>query len=95
MVITDEPGIYLEGEYGIRLENELLTRKGTRNEYGQFMYFETITFVPMDLDAILPDMMTEEERHLLNTYHSAVYEKVSPFLDEEERAWLQKYTRAV
>ncbi len=95
MVVTDEPGIYLEGEYGIRLENELLTRKGTRNEYGQFMYFETITFVPMDLDAILPDMMTEEERHLLNTYHSAVYKKVSPFLDEEERAWLKTYTRAV
>ncbi len=95
MVITDEPGIYLEGEYGIRLENELLTRKGPRNEYGQFLYFETITFVPMDLDAILPDMMTEEERRLLNDYHSAVYEKVSPFLDEEERDWLKKYTRAV
>ena len=59
------------------------------------MYFETITFVPMDLDAILPDMMTEEERRLLNDYHSAVYEKVSPFLDEEERDWLKKYTRAV
>ena len=49
----------------------------------------------MDLDAILPDMMTEEERRLLNDYHSAVYEKVSPFLDEEERDWLKKYTRAV
>lgn len=95
MVVTDEPGIYLEGEYGIRLENELLTRKGLWNEYGQFMYFETITFVPMDLDAILPGMMTEEERRLLNNYHSAVYEKVSPFLDEEERAWLENYTRAV
>lgn len=95
MVVTDEPGIYLEGEYGIRLENELLTRKGLWNEYGQFMYFETITFVPMDLDAILPGMMTEEERRLLNNYHSAVYEKVSPFLDEEERAWLKNYTRAV
>lgn len=95
MVVTDEPGIYLEGEYGIRLENELLTRKGLRNEYGQFMYFETITFVPMDLDAILPGMMTEEERRLLNNYNSAVYEKVSPFLDEEERAWLENYTRAV
>lgn len=95
MVITDEPGIYLEGEYGIRLENELLTRNGVQNEYGQFMYFETITFVPMDLDAIDPDLMTAEEKDLLNQYHSTVYEKVSPYLDEEERKWLKKYTRAV
>ena len=95
MIVTDEPGIYLEGEYGIRLENEMLTRKGPLNEYGQFMYFEVITFVPMDLDAILPDRMTEEERHLLNAYHSTVYDKVSPFLDAEERAWLKKYTRPV
>ena len=95
MVVTDEPGIYLEGEYGIRLENELLARRGIQNEYGQFMYFETITFVPMDLDAILPDMMTEEEKNLLNNYHSMVYEKVSPYLDEEEKEWLKKYTIAV
>lgn len=95
MVITDEPGIYLEGEYGIRLENELLTRKGIQNEYGQFLYFEPITFVPMDLDAILPDIMTAEERQLLNDYHSAVYEKLSPYLEGDEKEWLRKYTRAV
>lgn len=95
MVITDEPGIYLEGEYGIRLENELLTRKGIQNEYGQFLYFEPITFVPMDLDAILPDIMTAEERQLLNDYHSTVYEKLSPYLEGDEKEWLRKYTRAV
>lgn len=95
MVITDEPGIYLEGEYGIRLENELLTRKGIQNEYGQFLYFEPITFVPMDLDAILPDIMTAEERQLLNDYHSTVYEKLSPYLEGDEKEWLRKYTQAV
>lgn len=95
MIITDEPGIYLEGEYGIRLENELLTRKGIQNEYGQFLYFEPITFVPMDLDAIVPDIMTAEERQLLNDYHSAVYEKLSPYLEGDEKEWLRKYTRAV
>ena len=62
MIITDEPGIYIEGSHGIRLENELLTCEGEKNEYGQFMYFEPITFIPMDLDAINPDMMTAEER---------------------------------
>ena len=95
MIVTDEPGVYLEGEYGIRLENELLTCKGVQNEYGQFMYYETITYIPMDLDAILPEMMTQEERDLLNAYHSAVYEKLSPHLDEGEKEWLRRYTRAV
>ena len=54
MIITDEPGIYIEGSHGIRLENELLTCEGEKNEYGQFMYFEPITFIPMDLDAHQP-----------------------------------------
>ena len=70
MVITDEPGIYIEGSHGIRLENELLTCKGTLNEYGQFMYFEAITLIPMDLDAINPDIMTQEDKKLLNDYHA-------------------------
>lgn len=95
MVITDEPGIYIEGSHGIRLENELLVREGVKNEYGQFMYFETITLVPMDLDAINPEIMTQEDRTLLNNYHKDVYEKLSPYLNEEEKAWLQKYTRAI
>ena len=62
MIITDEPGIYIEGSHGIRLENELLTCEGEKNEYGQFMYFEPITYIPMDLDAINPEIMTAEER---------------------------------
>lgn len=95
MVITDEPGIYIEGSHGIRLENELLTCKGTLNEYGQFMYFEAITLIPMDLDAINPDIMTQENKKLLNDYHAKVYEVIAPYLNEEEQEWLKKYTRAV
>lgn len=95
MVITDEPGIYIEGSHGIRLENEVVVRKGELNEYGQFMYLEPVTFIPFDLDAIDPTVMTEEDKKLLNNYHAAVYEKISPYLDEEEKEWLQKYTRPV
>lgn len=95
MIITDEPGIYIEGSHGIRLENEVLVREGKENEYGQFMYFETITYVPMDLDALKADMLTEEEKGWLNDYHRTVYEKLSPYLTEEENEWLKKYTRAI
>ena len=95
MITTDEPGIYIEGEYGIRLENELICRKGEKNEYGQFMYFEPITFVPMDLDAVDPSGLNETEKKYLNDYHKAVYEKVAPHLTEEEAKWLKTYTRAI
>ena len=95
MVITDEPGLYIEGSHGIRLENELLARKGVQNEYGQFLYFETITLIPFDLDAISLDMLNEENRNLLNDYHKRVYEEIAPHLNEEEKAFLKKYTRAV
>ena len=95
MVITNEPGIYIEGSHGVRLENEFVVRKGEANEYGQFMYHETITFVPFDLDAIIPEMLTERDKKDLNEYHAKVYEMVSPGLNEEEKEWLKKYTRAI
>lgn len=95
MITTDEPGIYIEGKYGIRLENELICHKGEKNEFGQFMYFENITFVPMDLDVIDPSRMNETEKRYLNEYHKAVYEKVSPLLTEEEAEWLKEYTREI
>ena len=95
MVITDEPGLYIEGSHGIRLENELLARKGVQNEYGQFLYFETITLIPFDLDAINPAILDEENKKLLNEYHKRVYEEIAPYLNEEEKAFLKKYTRAV
>lgn len=95
MVITDEPGIYIEGSHGIRIENELLVRKALKNEYGQFMKFEILTYVPIDLDAVLPEKMSPEEKNMLNQYHRQVYEKVAPYLPEEERIWLKEYTRPV
>lgn len=94
-VTTDEPGIYLEGKYGIRLENELVCRKGVKNEYGQFMYFQTVTMAPIDLDALDPEEMTKSERNRLNQYHQQVYEVISPYLNEEEQVWLKKYTREI
>ena len=95
MITTDEPGVYLEGKYGIRTENELVCHKAEKNEYGQFMEFENITYAPIDLDAIDPDEMTGTERKLLNDYHKKVYETISPYLTVEEKEWLKKYTRAI
>ena len=95
MVTTDEPGIYLEGKYGIRTENELICKKAEKNEYGQFMEFEVITYAPIDLDAIIPEEMTARERGLLNNYHKLVYQKISPFLNAEEKEWLKEYTREI
>lgn len=95
MIITDEPGIYIAGSHGIRIENELLVCLGEKNEYGQFMYFEPITFVPFDLDAINPDLMTAEEKVWLNEYHQSVYDTISPYLNEDEKEWLKEYTREI
>lgn len=95
MVLTDEPGIYIEGSHGIRLENELLICEGEKNEYGQFMYFEPLTLIPFDLDAINPQMMKEEEKTLLNEYHKKVFETLTPYLTEDEKEWLKEYTREI
>ena len=95
MVITDEPGIYIENSHGIRSENELLVRKDVKNEYGQFMKFEVITFVPFDLDAIDASLLNEEEKAQLNAYHKQVYDIVAPHLSDVERDWLKIYTREI
>lgn len=95
MITSDEPGVYLEGKYGVRLENEILCRKGEKNEYGQFMYFENLTYVPFDLDVIDPGQMSQTEVARLNAFHREVYEKVAPLLTAEEAAWLQEATRAI
>jgi len=95
MVTTDEPGIYIEGKYGIRTENELVCVKGESNAYGQFMEFEILTLVPIDLDAVLPEEMTAEERKYLNDYHRRVYETLALHLPDEERVWLKEYTREI
>lgn len=95
MVTTDEPGFYLEGSYGIRIEDELVCRKGEKNTYGQFMYFENLTYVPVDLDALDPDQLSETERGWLNSYHENVYRTVAPYLEEDEREFLKEYTREI
>ena len=95
MITTDEPGIYIEGKYGIRTENELICRKGNKNDFGQFMYVENLTYVPIDLDAIDPNQMTSVEVKHLNDYHAMVFEKMSPYFEGEELEFLRKYTRAI
>lgn len=95
MVTTNEPGIYVKDSHGIRIENTLVTRKCEKNDYGQFMNFETITFAPIDLDVIEKDLMLSNEIEFLNKYHKEVFEKISPFLNEEETAWLKHYTREI
>ena len=95
MITSDEPGIYIEGSHGIRTENLIVCRKGEKNEYGQFMYFETLTMAPIDLDAIDPSYLNDTEKQQLNDYHRLVYEKLSPYMDDGEREWLRKYTRAI
>ena len=96
MVTTDEPGIYIEGSHGIRIENELVCKKLEMNEYGQFMGFEAITCAPIDLDAVIPEQMTARQREWLNAYHAFVLEKLEPLMaNEDERAWLRHATRAI
>ncbi len=93
MVTSNEPGYYQAGYYGIRLENLILCKELCETEYGRFMEFETLTFVPFDLDCIDVAMLSEKEKALLNNYHNEVYKKISPFLDGDEIEWLKEATR--
>lgn len=95
MITTDEPGLYIEDAYGIRIESELLCRRGVKNEFGQFMYFQNLTCAPIDLDAVDVNALTSTERRWLNEYHAAVYDTVAPHLAEDEREWLRGATRAI
>lgn len=95
MITTDEPGIYLQDQYGIRTENELICVKGEKNQYGQFMGFENITYVPIDLDGIDKQYLNAEDVKQLNDYHKMVYEKISPYMTPEENEWLKEYTREI
>ncbi len=95
MITTDEPGLYIEDEFGIRHENELICVLDEKTEYGQYLSFENITMAPLDLDAVIPEMLTEYEKKYLNAYHKKVYETLSPRLTEEERVWLKNATREI
>ena len=94
MDVTNEPGVYIEGSHGIRIENVLVAENDEKNEYGQFMHFKTLTWAPIDMEAIDEKYLTEEQKMMLYVYQRQVYEKVAPFLSEEEREWLKKETKA-
>lgn len=94
MNVTNEPGIYVEGSHGIRIENVMVAENDVKNEYGQFMHFKTLTWVPIDMEAIDENYLTQTQRMWLYFYQRQVYEKLSPYLDEEEREWLRKETKA-
>ena len=93
MTVTDEPGIYLEGRFGVRIENVLLVVPAQETECGRFLKFETLTLCPIDTRPVIADMLTGEERRWLNEYHQRVYEKLSPRLDDGEQEWLRRATK--
>ena len=95
MIESDEPGLYIAGSHGVRLENLLVCREAQRTEWGTFLGFECLTFAPLDLDALDPSLLSDREREQLNAYHREVYEKLAPRMREDERAWLANATRAV
>ncbi|NBI07776.1 aminopeptidase P family protein [Senegalia massiliensis] len=95
MILTNEPGIYRNGEHGIRIENTIVVKEKFENEFGKFMDFETISYCPIDLDAIEPSLLDNEEKKWLNDYHKEVYSKLSPYLEEDLQKWLENQTREI
>lgn len=95
MTISNEPGVYKVGDYGIRIENILLCKEGIKNEYGQFMCFESLTYVPIDLKGINVALLTKENKERLNSYHKQVFKVIKPFLNEKETDWLEENTRII
>lgn len=95
MVTSNEPGLYRVGEYGIRLENVIECVKHSSTEFGDFLKFQTITLYPFDLKSINVGLLTTDERHWLNRYHAKVFDKLSQFLDTEERFWLSNKTKPI
>lgn len=95
MVLTIEPGVYKEGRHGVRTENTVIVAEGEKTEFGQFMYFEDLCYVPVDLSAVVKEMLTDFEIKWLNSYHEKVYQLLSPHLDEQCKKWLLEETRAI
>lgn len=95
MLMTNEPGVYRESQYGIRTENTMLVEPYKETEFGKFLRFETVAFCPIDLDAIEVSMLTDIEKNWLNNYHSNVFSKLSPYLNEDEIAWLKINTQNI
>lgn len=95
MTLTDEPGLYLAGKFGVRIENTVLISDYMSTEFGKFLQIEPLTLCPIDTTPIDVDMLLPEEIDWLNAYHHSVYEKLSPFLDEEEKIWLENATKTI
>ncbi len=95
MITSNEPGIYLEDKFGVRLENMIVCVEGETNSYGRFLHFENLTMVPFDLDAVEVSLLTEEEKKLLNDYHTLVRNTLISYMTAEEGAWLCRATRAI
>lgn len=95
MTLTDEPGLYLTGKFGVRIENTVLISDYMSTEFGKFLQIEPLTLCPIDTTPIDVDMLSPEEIDWLNAYHHSVYEKLSPFLDEEEKIWLENATKPI
>lgn len=95
MTVTDEPGVYLEGRFGVRTENTLLIIPAEETESGKFLQFEPLTLCPIDLRPIIQEMLNDEEKEWLNQYHVTVYAKLSPYLEPSETAWLRQATTAL
>ncbi|MDD3919962.1 MAG: aminopeptidase P family protein [Eubacteriales bacterium] len=93
MVLSDEPGLYVQGAYGVRHENQLLCVAAGETEYGAFYAFEPLTLVPFDREALLPSLLNAEEMQWLNAYHAQVYAEIAPLLNENEQAWLRQVTQ--
>ena len=95
MTLTDEPGLYLAGKFGVRIENTVLISDYLSTEFGKFLQIEPLTLCPIDTTPIDVDMLLPEEIEWLNDYHQLVYEKLSPFLNEEEKLWLKNATKPI
>lgn len=95
MVVSDEPGIYREGKFGVRHENLLLCEEAGTNDFGTWLRFEPLTLCPFDTEPLLTEMLTPDELEWLNDYHSMVYERLSPYLDDAVREWLKQKTAQI
>lgn len=95
MTVTDEPGLYLAGKFGVRIENTLLIKDYMETEFGKFLQMESLTLCPIDTAPIDVDMLLPEELNWLNSYHAEVYAKLAPYLDEEEQNWLKNATKPI
>jgi Xaa-Pro aminopeptidase len=95
MITSNEPGLYRAMEYGIRIENLILTNKAGDSDFGTFFDFETLTLCPIDLNPVIADMLTPEETEWINNYHRGVFDKLSPDLDKDDKEWLKQKTAPI